>query len=71
MVSPSNLSESFFCPNAKACPGGNRKCKTDQREVFSALTNLFETVTVGGGFKHFFYNSPRSLEKKKKTSNLT
>ena len=25
MVSPSNLSASFFCPNAKACPGGNAK----------------------------------------------
>jgi len=23
MVSPSNLSASFFCPNAKACPGGD------------------------------------------------
>lgn len=22
MVSPSNLSKTFFCPNAKACPGG-------------------------------------------------
>ena len=44
MVSPSNLSESFFCPNAKACPGGNRKCKTDQPEVFSALTTFLKQL---------------------------